>query len=606
MMIRRLPFPKLFPWRVFYRAFLAQALIVLLGLVVTGLTARYFFKRQFIYQVKLQLQDSLGLLSKHLPEHPDGKWCAETSNGTSFHFKLIGNDGKVICDSHPPSRPAEKAGQHPEVQSALEQPFGESIRFSNSENEEVFYGAIAIPSRQVILQGEVPLTLLSETMRLFDTSLGLVLVIIGAASVLWAIWSARAMVFPLGRLLVKTQNLLSREESPLPAAGMEREPFDEWLELESNIDSIRRDMVAQSQILSMEQVQLETIMAAISDAILAVDLQGIPLFFNSRFGVLFGAENLRRHNVKLWELFREPEILSAYKVALQQGRVGAAKAFALEKGGLKRFFSLSVSPLRNNNGSIYGAVGIFHDVTDLKSAEQMRIDFVANATHELRTPLTSIKGYADTLSMDIEAGKPVDPEFVKAINRNTERLLNLMNDLLDLSSLEAGDILHKELIGTEEYTQKSIKNLQGKFDSKNQSVAISSKIPRVLADPDRLDQVLVNLLDNANKYAPEGGKIMVDWEGDGTDVLLKVSNNGPGIPIEHQSRLFERFYRVDKARSREQGGTGLGLAIVKHIMQRHEGTILVESQPGEGATFICRFPGPNHRREEETSAFARA
>jgi two-component system phosphate regulon sensor histidine kinase PhoR len=170
-------------------------------------------------------------------------------------------------------------------------------------------------------------------------------------------------------------------------------------------------------------------------------------------------------------------------------------------------------------------------------------------------------------------------------------LISLIGDLLDLSSLESADILHKSRVETDEITSRILKQIQGKFDAKSQKVEAQFRATLVWADTRRLEQVLVNLLDNANKYTPAEGKVVVSWESEGADVLLKVKDSGPGIPPEHHARLFERFYRVDKARSRDLGGTGLGLAIVKHILQRHEGAVWVESEIGKGATFVCRFPG---------------
>ena len=220
----------------------------------------------------------------------------------------------------------------------------------------------------------------------------------------------------------------------------------------------------------------------------------------------------------------------------------------------------------------------------------MRIDFVANVSHELRTPLTSIKGYVDTLIEDVSQRKAVDPDFLSIISRNSERLMNLMNDLLDLSAIESDDILQKDSVDTKDLTSRVMRQLQATFEAKNQKVGANLRAATVSADAQRAEQVVVNLLDNAVKYTPPGGNIEISWLADGNDVVLQVWNDGPAIPIEHHPRLFERFYRVDKARSREQGGTGLGLAIVKHIMQKHEGSVWVESHPGKGTSFLCRFP----------------
>jgi len=338
----------------------------------------------------------------------------------------------------------------------------------------------------------------------------------------------------------------------------------------------------------IERVQQETLLEVISDPVLGVDLEGAPIFYNSRFAVVMGERDLK--NRRLWKMFTDSEILKSFQAALKEGKTNSIRAIPFDQPAGRRFFSVSISPLRKAKGKIYGAVGIFHDVTDLKRAEQIRIDFVANVSHELRTPLTAIKGYTDTLIQDLERGTPPERGFFEVIARNTDRLMSLINDLLDLSSLESTDVLHKTDLSTSELTMRILKQIQTSIDAKKQNVSITIIAKSVFADPRRAEQVLVNLLDNANKYTPNERKISIFWEPADNGTLLKVVDTGPGIPLEHQARLFERFYRVDKARSREIGGTGLGLAIVKHIMQRHDGEVWVESSPGKGTAFICRFP----------------
>lgn len=380
-----------------------------------------------------------------------------------------------------------------------------------------------------------------------------------------------------------------------PMEQLSSEAYGEWSELESNVQLIKKKLENTSINLTMEQIELDTLLGAISDAVLAVDMEENPLFYNSRLEMILSGKKFNRQS-KLWELFRVPEILTSYKKALEEGKVWTTSAMLFQIAPQsKRYYILSVSPLRKQDEKIYGALGIFHDVTDLKTAEQMRIDFVANVSHELRTPLTSIKGYIETLIADAKKDlKLLATEETKThletIQRNSARLMNLMSDLLDLSSIESSDVLHKEWLATADVTDKAYKQVEDKMKAKSHTFDISIQTEKVFADPVRLEQVLVNLLDNACKYSPPGGRISVLWKAKDKDIILKVSDTGPGIPLDAQPRIFERFYRIDKARSRDQGGTGLGLAIVKHIMQRHEGAIWVESTPGQGSSFHCRFP----------------
>lgn len=242
--------------------------------------------------------------------------------------------------------------------------------------------------------------------------------------------------------------------------------------------------------------------------------------------------------------------------------------------------------INNDNAEVIAA---------LKKAEKMRIDFVANVSHELRTPLTSIKGYTETLIEDLNAGTEIDPGFLQIILKNSNRLLALINDLLDLSAIESGaDILNMDEISIQDLTDHALKTLQHHAEKKNSQIETLIECSTLYGDPKRVEQVLTNLADNAIKYGPSGTKIKIHWyeaDFDGHPrIVLEVSDNGPGIAEKYLDRIFERFYRLDKGRSREMGGTGLGLSIVKHIMQRHNGTVSVASSVSTGTVFICKFP----------------
>jgi two-component system, OmpR family, phosphate regulon sensor histidine kinase PhoR len=370
-----------------------------------------------------------------------------------------------------------------------------------------------------------------------------------------------------------------------------------WVDVEQVFARITSELQNKTETLSQEREETSVLMGAISDAILAVDLDGRPLFFNSRFAFLFGGKEIQERKLGLREIFRVPEVLALFREVTESGQAGQASVkIPTRDGVISRFFSLSVAPLKRgpNQQTVYGSVGVFHDITELKKVEKIRIDFVGNVSHELRTPLTAIKGYTDTLIQDFaKQDYQMAGKCLAAISRNLDRLMNLIGDLLDLSSIEneTETEFAKTTVDTVEITERVLSQLEAKRIEKGHVFVTSCLASSVQADPRRLEQVLSNLLENAIKYVPRSGKIHVKWENEKDGVLLKVVDNGPGISREHQPRLFERFYRVDKGRSRDQGGTGLGLAIVKHIMQRHGGTVSVESEHGQGAAFSCYFPG---------------
>jgi len=240
-----------------------------------------------------------------------------------------------------------------------------------------------------------------------------------------------------------------------------------------------------------------------------------------------------------------------------------------------------------------GAVAVFADVTEQKMAEQMREDFVANVSHEVRTPLTAMKGYAQMLKNLVKEGQAL--EFINKIEHNSDRLTALFQDILQLSVIESTTRAKKEAVQVEDITSSVLSNLKQVYADKKIEVKIRYDIKTIWANPAMMEQVLTNLLENAMKYTPAQSSIELNWRRGKSNVndILEVIDNGPGIAPEYLPRLFERFYRVDSSRSRDQGGTGLGLAIVKHIVQIHDGKVDVESVVGTGTTFKIKLPAFN-------------
>jgi two-component system, OmpR family, phosphate regulon sensor histidine kinase PhoR len=257
----------------------------------------------------------------------------------------------------------------------------------------------------------------------------------------------------------------------------------------------------------------------------------------------------------------------------------------------ERWLQVNAAAIFNSAGEREGTILVFHDLTRLKQLERTREEFVANVSHELRTPLSLIKGYVETLLEGARNQPDVLERFLKIIERNAQRLDLLIQDLLTISALESGRIkLDLQPVKLQGLADKIFNDLRPRAAAKN--IELINQVPDVTVngDPNRLDQVLANLVDNAIKYGRTQGRLVVGSKPVDGRIEVFVQDDGPGIPAESLDRVFERFYRVDKARSRDQGGTGLGLAIVKHIVQAHGGTVRVESEPGKGATFFFTLP----------------
>ena len=432
----------------------------------------------------------------------------------------------------------------------------------------------------------------------FDGYLTNLLLTVFLIGLLVVAWLAIRFARPLGHLIQRAR-VLRRFDATVDEQAIERdeqtEDPGEWADLERALNRIHRDLRRRTDELSHEREELTTLLGAVSNAILAIDSEENPLFFNSQFSALFRpAGKQDDKSLSLGEMFRSPEVLACFREVLRSGKMGSVNvSLHTFKHALPRHFAISVAPLKVRQGTVLeGAVGVFHDITELKASEQIRIEFVGNASHELRTPLTNIKGYVDTLRDDLKTGRYEDaPQFIDVISRNVDRLIYLVSDLLDLSTLESGAELERIEVSTSEVTDAALRQIEPRRVSKSKTVIETHfESDVVLADPQRLEQVLENLILNAIKYTPDGSRIDVSWKKTASGVELRVKDNGPGIALEHQPRLFERFYRVDAGRSRDQGGTGLGLSIVKHVMLKHGGSVQVQSIPGEGAEFICLFP----------------
>jgi two-component system phosphate regulon sensor histidine kinase PhoR len=294
----------------------------------------------------------------------------------------------------------------------------------------------------------------------------------------------------------------------------------------------------------------------------------------------------------LAELTRNPAVLGAFAESLARGRQVEAKVDSA--GRDRRAYDLRVAPLkpRGGWGARRGAVGVFFDITRLERLERVRQEFLSNVSHELRTPLTAIRAFVETL----DAGALDDPahnrRFLSIIDRNAARMHALIDDILELSAIESGKVaVEPRLVRLRPLVEHVLASLEGRASAR--SVALVNDVPEgatLRADERRLEQMLTNLADNAVKFNREGGEVRISFERDGARDRVSVSDTGEGVAREHAARIFERFYRVDRARSRSLGGTGLGLAIVKHLAHAHGGEATVSSVPGEGSVFTIELP----------------
>ncbi len=366
----------------------------------------------------------------------------------------------------------------------------------------------------------------------------------------------------------------------------------------ANQENRSRDMT----VIDFSSELLDATVNEMREGLLVIDAEMRVVASNRAARNLFAHVDDTIHLRRLTELTRNPAIYDAFLDAVRGTERAGVKVETY--GQAKRIFDLRVVPLRAGNGrGTTGAVGVFFDVTRLERLELVRQEFLSNVSHELRTPLTSIMALAETL----EAGAIDDEEnnrrFLSIIQKNAARMHRLIDDILELSAIEAGNVKVKaETV----HLQALVEDVAGSLSAvaTARRIAVHNLVEpeiRVFADPHRLVQMLTNLVDNAIKFNREGGTVSIKYESNAGD-RISVEDTGEGIPAHHLDRLFERFYRVDRARSRELGGTGLGLAIVKHLAKAHGGEVTVESRFGEGTQFTIDLPRQTDRAEERQVA----
>jgi two-component system phosphate regulon sensor histidine kinase PhoR len=341
------------------------------------------------------------------------------------------------------------------------------------------------------------------------------------------------------------------------------------------------------------QDRQQTLFNSMIEGVILLDTDGRVQLVNDSLRKGFGlAGNLRGQTIM--EVFRWHE-LAALSERLPEEKILSGVELDLQRG-VRRSWQISAALVSDRPGGPQGQLFVFHDVTRLKELESIRKEFVGNVSHELRTPLSLIKGFAQTL-LDGALHEPEQAErFLQKIDKHSDRLLFLIEDLLAISRLESGQVaLNLQPVNLRDMAQRVVDDLGAPAAARQTSLV--NRIPAALsvrADADRLPQVFFNLTENAIKYGKSGGRVLLDArETGGGKVEVLVSDDGPGIPPEALGRIFERFYRVDRARSRESGGTGLGLAIVKHIVQVHGGEAWVKSDLGRGASFHFTLPKPD-------------
>lgn len=504
---------------------------------------------------------------------------------------IIGLDGSVLGDSELEREELSRAGNYlwrPEIQDALKDGLGESRRFSATVQKDMLYAArrFGAGGAQGFVRLSVPL---SEIAAISDHLKRLLLVCLLLAFFAAGAISLTAFIFvskPIKEISSVAQEIAGGNY--VKRLSFARE--DEIGDLAKAVNYMSEQIKARVEDVVSNKSKLEAVLMSMCEGTMVVDKKGVILLMNRTSREFFHAQEDPVGRRPL-EVIRNIEIQEiADKVLQSKERVTSQEITILAPN--EKTLQIYAAPVLRGE-EMDGAVLVFHDITELRRLERIRRDFVANVSHEIRTPLTSIKGYAETLLDGAIEDKRHAKEFLQIIGSDSNRLVQLVDDLLDLSRVESGQPdLKFSPRPIESIVDRVILGL--KKQARNRKITLKKDIPEnvsaVNVDEAGIAQVLLNLLDNGIKYNKEGGSVTISAQDGNGFVRVDISDTGIGIPEEDLPRIFERFYRVDKARSRELGGTGLGLSIVKHIVQAHKGEVSVRSELGRGTTFSFTLP----------------
>ena len=568
----------------FNRLFLFYAVILFIALLISEIFISTTVKENHLDELRRNLSIQVDLISDRINfsrNRIDGV-CNELKKKTGARFTVVLADGRVIGDSDTASADMENHLQRTEIAQAALFRTGSTIRRSETVKTDFLYFAKKISfgrDQSGFIRLAVPLTDIDHAVNQTRINILVIFGLVFLGIWLFILWQTNQ----LRRLVIQIKEF----SFSLASGEIDRRLFmksgGEFGEIAGNLVEMSETLRGLLKQSEEERSRLNAILKNMPDALLIINPKGTVLLANAAASALFGEQPL--YGKHYMEIIRS----SAFSELIDNINANPA----LSKAEIKletpdeHHFNVLVSPLFYNERDLSGFVVVLHDITRLEKLEQVRKDFVANISHEIKTPITAIKGFADTLLDGAIDDRENAARFIDTIRQNSERINNLVDDLLMLSKIELGVIaINKTQIDIRDTLDQVISLLADKAHITNLSIetVLHPEVTTIAADKDRLIQIFTNLVDNAIKFT-ESGKVAFGTGLENGRPLLFVEDTGIGVPIKHISRLGERFYRVDTARSRKMGGTGLGLAIVKHLVKAHGWEMHIESKQGKG-TFI--------------------
>jgi two-component system, OmpR family, phosphate regulon sensor histidine kinase PhoR len=572
----------------FYKIFSTYLIIIALSFFVLNLFVRDEIKKVMTLQIEGQLMTYAQLIDLNSPDAISHQ-LRQIARISGARVTLVDAQGKVFADSEKEVAGLENHLNRPEIQESRFKGKGNAIRYSATIGVDMLYVAVAVKAGSAIT-GYVrlarPLYDVRNTIEKVYDSFFLAMLLIAVLSLIIAFLFSYRLAAPIKAMERFTERLRENHTSGTIFINTS----DETKKLADNINYLVDELKNQIRLANEENSKLVTAFASMTEGVMILDASDRIEVVNHAMSNILATQYGDVNGKTLMEAIRNVDLQKAF-LRFKETREPISQEVTL--GNLQPvILSVSISGIKGNT-DIEKTMVVFHDVTRLKKLERVRIDFVANVTHEIRTPLTAILGYLETIRDGAIDSQDETRKFIDIILKHAQRLNRLVEDLLTISKIELGEIkFHFEDASLSDAVNNVMPLVEPKARLKNIEITnlVPGNLPLIKADKDRLAQIFINVLDNAVKFTPENGKVYIAAEeANGFNVIM-VSDTGIGVPKEEIERLGERFYRVDRTRSRELGGTGLGLSIVKHLIIAHGGKIEISSQPGSGTKVSLFFP----------------
>ena len=519
------------------------------------------------------------------------KVVRQLGDRSDIRFTVIRPDGVVLADSDEDARVMDLHATRPEVRDALASGAGSDTRYSFTMQEPMMYAALYTAGgdkgESLVLRTAVSVAFIDESLNVILLRVGLIGLVVCVAAIGLSVWVARRISRPLENMTYAARRFARgefAEKVPAPRAR-------DFAQLSDAMNVMAVELNARLQTIEQQTRESEAILESMIEGVLALDGDGCIISVNTAAMKMLGITEVEVEGRNILEVSRSVALQDCVSRALNSQE--PFRDDVVLPVGPEVVVQVQGTALTGHDGQTIGALIVMHDITHLRKLEQIRKEFVANVSHELKTPVTSIRGFVETL-LDEDAPDPeTTRRFLDIMNRQARRLSTIIEDLLSLSRIEKqeDEPLQREAVYLPGVVSSAVELCQSAAEQSGIRIEHTIDVSEsVSLNGPLIEQALVNLIENGVKYSPEGTTVRVDVTAQEGALIIRVRDDGAGIASEHLPRLFERFYRVDKGRSRQVGGTGLGLAIVKHIVLSHGGTIHVESERGEGTCFTLKLP----------------